>query len=238
MSPDIGSTIGHSHFTRGSQPLKEAQARGLAVSLGERLERALEVVAGLGVVERSPLAEDVLSELDEDRGPVRVEPLRRPLDHLVDDDAEGDGVALAALELGEQPDGDRLRALEGVVLLAAADAAALDDRLVVAPKERRMLAGLEESSVLFVSRIVHRGHSRPGHASILRGFSGRLVAPNACVHPGWRVEDEQGIYRGEVTEIMWALADIKVAVLRILGYIEGEDEDEEEEEEEDRPPDA
>jgi hypothetical protein len=38
------------------------------------------------------------------------------------------------------------------------------------------------------------------------------------------VEDEQGIYRGEVTEIMWALADIKVAVLRILGYIEGEDE--------------
>jgi hypothetical protein len=38
----------------------------------------------------------------------------------VDDDAEEDGVALAALELGEQPDGDRLRALESVVLLATA----------------------------------------------------------------------------------------------------------------------
>jgi len=51
------------------------------------------------------------------------------------------------------------------------------------------------------------------------------------------MDEEQGIYRGEVIEMMGALADLKVAVLRILGYIEGEDEDEEEEEE-DRPPDA
>jgi hypothetical protein len=51
------------------------------------------------------------------------------------------------------------------------------------------------------------------------------------------MDEEQGIYRGEVIEMMGALADVKVAVLRILGYIEGEDEDEEEEEE-DRPPDA
>ena len=52
------------------------------------------------------------------------------------------------------------------------------------------------------------------------------------------VEEEQGIYRGEVTEMIGALADIKVAVYRILRYIEGEDNDEEEEPEEDRPPDA
>jgi hypothetical protein len=52
------------------------------------------------------------------------------------------------------------------------------------------------------------------------------------------VDEEQGIYRGEVTEMIGALADIKVAVLRILSYIEGEDEDEEEAEEEGRPPDA
>ena len=52
------------------------------------------------------------------------------------------------------------------------------------------------------------------------------------------MEEEQGIYRGEVTEMIGALADIKVAVYRILRYIEGEDNDEEEEPEEDRPPDA
>lgn len=51
------------------------------------------------------------------------------------------------------------------------------------------------------------------------------------------MEEEQGTYRSEVTDIIGALADIKMAVLRILGYIEGDD-DEEEEAEEDRPPDA
>jgi hypothetical protein len=43
------------------------------------------------------------------------------------------------------------------------------------------------------------------------------------------VEEEQGIYRDEVTLMLFMLADIKLAVLRILGYIEGEDDDEEEE---------
>jgi hypothetical protein len=51
------------------------------------------------------------------------------------------------------------------------------------------------------------------------------------------VEEEQGIYRNEVNEIIGALADIKFAVYRILGYTEGEN-DEEEEDEEDHPPDA
>ncbi|HSJ94182.1 MAG TPA: hypothetical protein VK896_09125 [Gaiellaceae bacterium] len=49
---------------------------------------------------------------------------------------------------------------------------------------------------------------------------------------------EQRIYRGEVIEMMGALADIKMAVFRILRYIEGEDDDEEEETEEGDPPDA
>ena len=38
--------------------------------------------------------------------------------------------------------------------------------------------------------------------------------------------------------MMGALADIKMAVFRILRYIEGEDDDEEEETEEGDPPDA
>ena len=51
------------------------------------------------------------------------------------------------------------------------------------------------------------------------------------------MEEEQGIYRGEVTTMMGILADINVNVMEILAYIRGEDDDEEEEEE-DRPPDA
>ena len=50
------------------------------------------------------------------------------------------------------------------------------------------------------------------------------------------MEEQQGIYRGEVIEMIGALADIKVAVFEILGYIRGDDDEEEEAEEE--PPDA
>ena len=44
------------------------------------------------------------------------------------------------------------------------------------------------------------------------------------------MEEEEGIYRDEVTLMLLLLGDIKVAVLRILGYTEGEDDEEEEEE--------
>jgi hypothetical protein len=44
------------------------------------------------------------------------------------------------------------------------------------------------------------------------------------------MEEEEGIYRDEVRLMLILLGDIKVAVLRILGYIEGEDDEEEEEE--------
>jgi hypothetical protein len=43
------------------------------------------------------------------------------------------------------------------------------------------------------------------------------------------VDEEQGIYRGEVLEMMGALADISVGVQQILSQIEGEDDAEEEE---------
>jgi hypothetical protein len=46
------------------------------------------------------------------------------------------------------------------------------------------------------------------------------------------VDEEQGIYRGEVTAIMFGIADLKVGVEEILSYLRDEDEDEEEEEEE------
>ena len=39
-----------------------------------------------------------------------------------------------------------------------------------------------------------------------------------------------GIYRGEVREIMFALADLRADVRKIVGYIEGNDDEEEEEE--------
>lgn len=42
------------------------------------------------------------------------------------------------------------------------------------------------------------------------------------------VDEVQGIYREEVLVMMGSLADIHVAVHRILGYIEGEDDEEEE----------
>ena len=45
-----------------------------------------------------------------------------------------------------------------------------------------------------------------------------------------------GIYRGEVIEIMGAVADIRIDVRRILWYMEGGEDDEWEAEEEEDPP--
>jgi hypothetical protein len=50
------------------------------------------------------------------------------------------------------------------------------------------------------------------------------------------VDEEQGIYRGEVTTMMGVLADINVHVNEILNYIKGGDDDEWEEEEEEEDP--
>lgn len=47
--------------------------------------------------------------------------------------------------------------------------------------------------------------------------------------------EELGIYRGEVLELMGAVADIRVDVHRILWYIEGDDDEWEAEEEEEGP---
>ena len=49
------------------------------------------------------------------------------------------------------------------------------------------------------------------------------------------MDEEQGIYRGEVTTML-GLADINVNVETILAYIKGGEEDDEEEE--DRPSDS
>ena len=43
------------------------------------------------------------------------------------------------------------------------------------------------------------------------------------------MDEEEGIYRGEVRSIMIALADLTVDVRTILGYIEGDDDEETEE---------
>jgi len=44
------------------------------------------------------------------------------------------------------------------------------------------------------------------------------------------MDEEMGIYRGEVTQIFEALFDIRSGVFDILGYVEGDDGEEEEEE--------
>ena len=54
------------------------------------------------------------------------------------------------------------------------------------------------------------------------------------MHPR-AVDEEEGIYRGEVIELMGAVADIRVDVRKILWYIEGDDDEWEEEEEEEDP---
>jgi hypothetical protein len=67
---------------------------------------------------------------------------------------------------------------------------------------------------------------------------GRLAAMDSSRHPR-QVDEEQGIYREEVTTMMGVLADINVNVEKILAYIRGEADDEwEEEEEDDRPPNS
>lgn len=50
------------------------------------------------------------------------------------------------------------------------------------------------------------------------------------------MDEEEGIFRDEVQDSIGALADIKVAVLKILRYTEGDDDEWEEEEEEEDPP--
>jgi hypothetical protein len=60
------------------------------------------------------------------------------------------------------------------------------------------------------------------------GVRGHLAAQVLPRQSG-SVDEEQGIYRGEVTTIMLALADISVDVRTLLRYFEGDDDEEEEE---------
>ena len=154
-----------------------------------------------------------------------------PLDHLVDDDPEGHAVAAAALELGEEADRDLGRHGDRVVLASHLDPAAVEDHAVVALDEGGVLAGFEESCVLGVSRIVHRCSSQLGHGPILRSSEGASCGCNARPRHPRGVEEEQGIYRDEVTTIMWKFADINIAVREILRYLQGDDDEWEEEEE-------
>jgi hypothetical protein len=67
-----------------------------------------------------------------------------------------------------------------------------------------------------------------GIGSVGRG-SRRHLALRRLLRHGDEMDEEQGIYRGEVRSIMIALADLTVEVRTILGYIEGDDYEEEEE---------
>ena len=72
-----------------------------------------------------------------------------------------------------------------------------------------------------------QGYPSPtGRVSHRYGCPGHLAPQPRPRHPD-RVDEEQGIYRGEVLEMMGALADIAVGVQQILTHIEGEDDAEE-----------
>jgi hypothetical protein len=71
---------------------------------------------------------------------------------------------------------------------------------------------------------LHRCSSQPGHAAISRGSQGHLAGGGPRRH-AHRVDEEEGIYRGEVLELMGAVADIRVDVRRILWCIEGDDDE-------------
>ena len=88
--------------------------------------------------------------------------------------------------------------------------------------------------------ITHTGALRIGawsrdHSSGERGRAGSVGGHGSTGHLDLRVEfghrhrmdEEQGIYRGEVRAIMIALADLTVEVRTILRYIEGDDDEEE-----------
>ena len=60
------------------------------------------------------------------------------------------------------------------------------------------------------------------------GCNRHLAPPQHIRHRG-SVDEEQGIYRGEVSSIMFALADIMVDVRTILGSVRGDDDEAEEE---------
>lgn len=79
------------------------------------------------------------------------------------------------------------------------------------------------------------GQLEAGHVLILRGLPGHLAGGSAAGHAR-TMDEEEGIFRDEVQDIIGALADIKVAVLKILRYIEGDDDEWEEKEEEEDPP--
>jgi hypothetical protein len=65
-------------------------------------------------------------------------------------------------------------------------------------------------------------HTRPG-------FSSHLALADAS-RQSRRVDEESGIYRGEVLAIMGALADISSDTRDILAILRGDDDDEEPEE--------
>jgi len=58
-----------------------------------------------------------------------------------------------------------------------------------------------------------------------------LRGPPCSGHPAW-VDEEQGIYRDEVMDIIGGLADISSDTLQILAILRGEDEEDEDAEEE------
>jgi hypothetical protein len=58
------------------------------------------------------------------------------------------------------------------------------------------------------------------------------LRPQASAGTLESVDEEQGIYRGEVITMMGALADISSDTLQILAILRGEDDEEDDEEEE------
>jgi hypothetical protein len=93
---------------------------------------------------------------------------------------------------------------------------------------------LEATGEVCAWPVSHSGESRTraaafGRGRVERGHVGHLDTASTLLYVG-SVDEEQGIYRGEITAMMFALADIYADTSEILAILRDEDDDDAEEE--------
>ena len=155
------------------------------ITFGQALEEALEIESFFEAVEPVLGGCDVPAVGKRYVGRATLEVLtERPLHNHVHDDPVGNGVAPAALELGQQP----LDHVVGDVVpsITGPDEAALDDDRVPRRDELGMVSGLEQQGIFGITSITHpirsHRHLRPILRRIQERQSGGAVtrAGTAC----------------------------------------------------------
>jgi len=144
----------------------------LALSVGQVGDEPDEVVGVLDARVLSPAAGSQSAGSVSSAFAPHVEAAHRPLDYFPDDHAEGHALLLAPLELVEQAEEDDLRGLVGSLAVSQAQEAELAHGVEVPGEQKLVVAGLEQSLVFDVTRIVHREQSLSGYGSIYGGLLG------------------------------------------------------------------